>query len=194
MRNYLLFTSKVNLSFSNPHTRPSAFRKPPQSFHSLKVTHLQWRHPALSLGLAKSLTACFASKVLLEPSHVPLLVNGLRLLLSCCNRDCMTQKNLKYINLALHKKVCSVLLELCEKQNKRVLWMSSSWKMYRKKTEKTRWKLPRKLSQHGRELPYQQVKCLPGGLLREPGPSIFAQTACTHHLQLQSPRRKAGVQ
>lgn len=92
IRNYLLFTSKVNLSFSNPHTRPSAFRKPPKSFHPLKVTHLQLRHPALSLGLAKSLTACFVSKVLLEHSHAPLFVNGLRLLLSCCNRDCMTQK------------------------------------------------------------------------------------------------------
>ena len=42
---------------------------------------------ALNLGLAKSLTACFVSKVLLEHSHAPLFVNGLWLLLSSCNRD-----------------------------------------------------------------------------------------------------------
>ena len=90
----------------------------------------------------------------------------------------------------------SVLLELCEKKNKDVLWMSSSWKMCRKNTEETRWKIPRIVSQYGRKLPYQQVKCLPEGLLREPVPSIFTgalvtQTPCARHLQLQSPRRKA---
>ena len=77
--------------------------------------------------------------------------------------------------------------------------MSSSWKMCRKNTEETRWKIPRIVSQYGCKLPYQQVKCLPEGLLREPVPSIFTgalvtQTPCARHLQLQSPRRKAVVQ
>ena len=93
----------------------------------------------------------------------------------------------------------SVLLELCEKNNKDVLWMSSSWKMCRKNTEETRWKIPRIVPQYGGKLPYQQVKYLPEGLLREPVPSLFTgalvtQTPCARHLQLQNPRRKAVVQ
>lgn len=68
-----------------------------------------------------------------------------------------------------------------------------------KNTEETRWKLLRMVSQYGHELPYQQVKCLPEGLFREPVPSVFigelvTQMPCARLLQLQSPRRKAVVQ